>query len=73
MNHPKGFTEAEMRLLRMGDAVIDADQADETPAQREARYSRESRERRRLRMGDDAYRAMCRDRLASWKARRRAH
>jgi hypothetical protein len=63
------FTPQELRLLQAADAVIDAN-AEETSAQKNARQSRESRERRRMRLGDAAYRKMCRDRLARWKESR---
>lgn len=62
------FTREELALLRAGDGVVDAHQV-ETDAERRARHSRESRERRRQRMGDEAYRAMCRERHATWLAR----
>jgi hypothetical protein len=62
------FTAAERAQLALADRQIDAG-AHETHRQRQARFSRESRERRRERMGDDAYRAMCRARMAAWKAR----
>lgn len=62
------FTPAERRQLAFADQVEDT----ETPAEREARWSRESRERRRQRMGDAAYRAMRRAQVAAWKERRHA-
>jgi hypothetical protein len=54
----------ELRLLRLADAVED----EETTAQRNSRHSFESRERRRIRMGNAAYLAMCRERNAHWRA-----
>jgi hypothetical protein len=59
---------AELRLLRLADAVED----EETPAEKNRRHSFESRERRRARMGNAAYLAMCRARAQRWEARQRA-
>ena len=65
------FTEAELRLLKLSDKVEDQGE-NKTDKEREAQYSRESRERRRARMGEVAYRAMCREREARKIAKRKA-
>jgi hypothetical protein len=70
------FTAAELAILRAGDAAMDLPPIagrTETIAQRNARLSRESRERRREREGDEAYRARRNDyererRLATMRA-----
>jgi hypothetical protein len=64
------FTPTERRLLALADQVEDTRDT-ETPAEREARWSRESRERRRQRMGDAAYREMVRVRRIAWLDRRK--
>jgi hypothetical protein len=62
------FTAVELAVLRAGDAVI----SQETPEEKQARYSRESRERRRHRIGDDAYRAQRRAYVNAWQRKHRA-
>jgi hypothetical protein len=60
------FTPQELALLRLSDQAEEV----ETEAERQARYSRESRARRRAKMGDAAYREMITKRTAKWRQRR---
>lgn len=65
------FTPAELRLLAASDQVLDAN-LDETPRQREARWSAESRQRVIDRLGLDGWREHRRtiaDRAAAKRAR----
>ena len=61
------FTPRELRLLHLSDQVEDT----ETDAEKQVRWSAESKARRRARLGEAAFREAIRRNTARWRAKQK--